>query len=108
VPSLPETAPRGQLTLAPRDHLATLLRVALTLINSTCPALAEVQVRSSRRHRERRLLPHEVRAAAALDEAARLLAIAADLDLQGLEEFSGPLVRRASWLLDEAYRRLTA
>jgi hypothetical protein len=30
------------LTLAPRDYLATPLRVALTLLTSGCPALADI------------------------------------------------------------------
>ena len=44
---------------------------------------------------------------AVLDEAARLLAIAADLDLQGLDEFAGPIVVHAARLVDDAHARLS-
>ena len=50
----------------------------------------------------RRLMPHELRAAPVLDEAARLLALACDLDLQGLDQYAGPLVLEASRLLARA------
>jgi hypothetical protein len=90
------------ITLAARDYLMLPLRVGLTLIQSNCPALCDVQVRSYRRLRQRRLMPHELRAAPVLDEAARLLALACDLDLQGLDQYAGPLVLEASRLLARA------
>jgi hypothetical protein len=93
-------------TLAPRDRLAVPLQVALTLLGGGCPALADAQVRCYRRLRGRLMMPHERRALPDLDEAARPLAIAADLTLQGLADYAGPIAAHAARLLESGRAKL--